>query len=149
MRWLTPKNVRASILLPNIENPEFITVLEDQMVKIQPVKQNGNFRFTILYLANGIVSNRMRNNTINVDAMEEFVKKGIISEMRHLYQLGLKHDIDFFNLEHQLYRKYHSDWKKQKDQDSLLHEDSIKSFEVHIKLEHSGSFKNRKITIKE
>jgi spore germination protein KC len=149
MRWLTPKTKRASILLPNNKNPEFLTVLEDQMVKIYPKKQDGNFRFTILYLANGVVSNRMKNNTITVDAMEEFVKKGILTEVRQLYQLGLVHDIDFLNLEHQLYRKYHSDWKKLKDQDTLLREDSIKSMEVHITLEHSGSFKNRKITIKE
>ncbi|MEC1524563.1 Ger(x)C family spore germination protein [Neobacillus niacini] len=149
MRWLDPETIRASILLPNKNNPEFIAVLEDQMVKIQPVKQHGDFRFTILYLANGIVSNRMKNNTINVDAMEEFVKKGIISEIRQLYQLGLKHDIDFLNLEHQLYRKFNSDWKKQKDQDTLLSENSIKTVEVHITLEHAGSFKNRKITIKE
>ncbi|MEH7178092.1 Ger(x)C family spore germination protein [Neobacillus vireti] len=149
MRWLTPKTKRASILLPNKNNPAFLTVLEDQLVKIYPEKLDENFRFTILYIANGIVSNRMKNNTINVDAMEEFVKKGILSEVRQLYQLGLSHDIDFLNLEHQLYRKYQSDWKKLKDQDTLLREDSIKSIEVHITLEHSGSFKNRKITIKE
>lgn len=149
LRWLNPKTVRASILLPNKNNPEFLTVLEDQMFKINPEKQHGNFRFTILYLADGVVSNRMKNNTINVDAMEEFVKKEIFSEVRQLYQLGLEHDIDFLNLEHQLYRKFHPDWKKLKNQDTLLREDSIKSMQVHITLEHSGSFKNRKITIKE
>jgi spore germination protein KC len=149
MRWITPETVRASILLPNEKNPEFITVLEDQVVKIHPVKQDGNFRFTILYLADGIVSNRMKNKTININIMEEFVKKGIITEVRQLYQLGLEHDIDFLNFEHQLYRKYHSDWKKLKDRDTLLREDTLKSIEAHITLEHSGSFKNRKITIKE
>lgn len=149
IRWLTPETVRASLLLPNKKEPEFLTVIEDQMVKIHPEKQDGNFRFTLLYLANGTVSNRMKNNTINVDAIEEFVKKGIIFEVRQLYQLGLEHNIDFLNLEHQLYRNYHSDWKKLKDQDTLLREDSIKSIEAHIVLEHSGSFKNRKITIKE
>lgn len=149
MRWLTPETVRASILSPNEENPEFITVLEDQIVKILPEKEGDHFRFNILYLANGVVSNRITNNTINVDAMEVFVKKGIMSEIRELYQLGLEHNIDFLNLEHLLFRKYHSEWKKQKYQDSLLREDSIKSIEAHITLEHSGAFKNRKITIKE
>ncbi|WP_419887192.1 Ger(x)C family spore germination protein [Neobacillus niacini] len=149
LRWLTPETVRAAILLPTKNNPEFITVLEDQMFQIQPVMQNGDFRFNILYFANGIVSNRMRNNTIHVEAMEEFVRKGIISEIRQLYQLGLEHNIDFLNLQHQLYRKYNLEWKKQNDQDTLLREDSIKSFEVHITLQHAGSFKNRKITIKE
>ncbi|WP_338449494.1 Ger(x)C family spore germination protein [Niallia oryzisoli] len=149
MRWLNPKTERASILLPNKQKPEFLAVLEDQMVKIQPEKQNGNVRFTILYLANGIISNRMKNNTINATAMEDYVKKGIISEVRQLYQLGLEHDIDFLNLEHQLYRYYHSDWKQLKAQDTKLREDSLKSIEAHISLEHSGSFKNRKITIKE
>ncbi|MBY0095727.1 Ger(x)C family spore germination protein [Mesobacillus maritimus] len=149
MRWITPETIRASILLPTEKDPEFITVLEDQIVKISPEKQNGNFRFNLLYLANGIVSNRMKNNTIQVDAMEEYVQKGIISEVRQLYQLGVEHQIDFLNLEHQLYRKHHHDWKKLKNSDSLLREDSIKSIEAHITLEHSGSFKNRKIQIKE
>ncbi|GAM14692.1 Ger(x)C family spore germination protein [Mesobacillus selenatarsenatis] len=149
IRWITPETVRASLLLPNDKNPEFLAVLEDQMVKVQPVKVDGNFGFTIHYLANGVVSNRMKNNTIEVEAMEEFVKKGIISEVKQLYQLGLEHDIDFLNLEHQLYRKHHADWKKLENQASLLQEDSIKSIEVSITLEHSGSFKNRKIKIKE
>jgi spore germination protein KC len=149
MRWITPETVRASILLPNKNNPEFLTVIEDQMVKFYPERQKENFRFTILYLAKGVVSNRMKNNTVNVDAMEEFVKKGIISEVRQLYKLGLEHDIDFLNFEHQLYRKYHSDWKKLKVQDWMLREDSLKSIEAQITLEHSGSFKNRKITINE
>jgi len=149
MRWITPETIRASILLPTEKDPEFITVLEDQIVKISPEKQNGNFRFNLLYLANGIVSNRMKNNTIQVDAMEDYVQKGIISEVRQLYQLGLEHHVDFLNLEHQLYRKYHHDWKKLKNSDSLLREDSIMSIEAHITLEHSGSFKNRKIQIKE
>lgn len=148
LRWITPETVRASLLLPNETNPEFLAVLEDQEVTIQPVKQNGNYRFDIFYHANGIVSNRIKNNTVNVNAMEDFVKEGIITEVEQLYQLGVEHDIDFLNFEHQLYRKHHQDWKKLKDQDSLLQEDSIKSMEVNITLEHSGSFKNRKIKIR-
>jgi spore germination protein KC len=149
IRWITPETVRASILLPNEQNSEFLAVLENQKVKIEPEKQDGNYRFTILYLAEGNVSNRMRNNTLNVNAMEEFVKKGIFSEVRQLYQLGLEHNVDFLNLEHQLYRKHHSDWKKLKGKNTLLRDDSIKGLEAHITLEHSGSFNNRKITIKE
>ncbi|WP_026021702.1 Ger(x)C family spore germination protein [Bacillus timonensis] len=53
LRWLTPETRRASLLLPSEEKPEFIAVLEDQMVKINPVKQGGNFHFTILYHAKG------------------------------------------------------------------------------------------------
>lgn len=149
MRWIAPETVRASLLLPNETRPEFIAVLEDQTVKIIPEKQDGNFRFTVLFLANAIVSNRIKNNTLNVNAMEEYVQKGIISEIRQLYRLGLEHDIDFLNFEHQLFRKYNADWKKLKDQGTLLQEDSIKSIDAHITLEHSGSFKNRKIEIKE
>ncbi|MFS0823942.1 Ger(x)C family spore germination protein [Bacillus sp. 1P02SD] len=149
LRWLTPETVRASLLVPNETQPEFITVLEHPMVNIHPEKQDGRFRFTILFLADGQVSNRISNNTINVNAMEKFVKKGVISEIRQLYQFGREHDVDFLNLEHQLYRKRPAEWKKLKNQDALLQEDSIKSIEAHITLEHSGSFKNRKIEIKE
>lgn len=149
LRWLTPETTRASLLLPNDNDPEFLAVLEDQMVKVLLEKESGIFRFTILYLANGVVSNRITDHTLNVAVMEEFVKKGIISEIRELYQFGIEHDIDFLNLEHKLYRKYPSDWKKLNDQSTLLQEDSIKSIEAHITLEHSGSFKNRKIKISE
>ncbi|MGD6903334.1 Ger(x)C family spore germination protein [Bacillus infantis] len=149
IRWLTPETVRAPLLLPNEKRPEFLAVLDRQSVKIHPEKQGESFRFKILYLANGIVSNRIRNNTIKVSAMEEYTKKGVIKEIRQLYQLGLENDIDFLNLEHQLYRHYHSDWEKLKDQQNLLNKDSLKAIEAHITLEHSGSFKNRKITIKE
>jgi spore germination protein KC len=149
LRWLTPETVRASLLLPNKKEPEFIAVLEDQVVRIHPEKQNGRFCFIITYSANGIVSNRMKNNIINVYDMENFVKKGVMTEIRQLYQLGLKHQIDFLNLEHQLYRKHNAEWKKLKNQETLLREDSIRSVQAHITMEHSGSFKNRKITIKE
>ncbi|RFB18008.1 Ger(x)C family spore germination protein [Bacillus sp. HNG] len=149
IRWLTPETVRASILVPDETHPEFITVLDHEMVKVHPEKQDGRFRFTILFMADGQVSNRITNNTINVNAMEKFVKKGVISEIRQLYQLGREHNVDFLNLEHQLYRKHPAEWKKLKSQDGLLQEDSLKSIEAHITLEHSGSFKNRKIEIKE
>lgn len=149
LRWVTPETVRASLLIPNGKNPEFLTVLEDQKVKIHPEKHAGKFRFNILYYANGIVSNRIKNNTMNVNVMEDYIKKGIIAEIRQLYQLGQEHDVDFLNLEHQLYRKYPSDWKKLKNHASLLQQDGLNSIEAHITLEHSGSFKNRKIRIKE
>ncbi|MGD6842489.1 Ger(x)C family spore germination protein [Bacillus infantis] len=149
IRWLTPETLRAPLLLPNEKKPEFLAVLEDQSIKVQTEKQGESFRFTIFYYANGIISNRIRNNIINPDSMEEYTKKGVIKEIRQLYQLGIEHDIDFLNLEHQLYRHYHSDWKKLKDQQNLLTEDSLKAIEAYITLEHSGSFKNRKITIKE
>ncbi|MDR4886792.1 Ger(x)C family spore germination protein [Fredinandcohnia sp. QZ13] len=149
LRWLTPETVRASLLVPNETKPEFITVLDHEMVKIHPEKQDGRFRFTILFMADGQVSNRITNNTLNVNAMETFVKKGVISEIRQLYQLGREHDVDFLNLEHQLYRKHPAEWKKLKSKDALLQDDSIKSIEAHITFEHSGSFKNRKIEIKE
>lgn len=76
IRWITPGAVRASILLPSAKQPEFLAVLEDQIVKFQIEKHKGKFQFRILYFADGIVSNRMRNNTINVEIMEEYVKKG-------------------------------------------------------------------------
>lgn len=149
LRWITPDTVRAYLLIPNGKNPEFLTVLEDQRVKIYPEKHAGKFHFNILYFANGIVSNRIKNNMLNVNVMEDYIKKGIIAEVRQLYQLGQEHEVDFLNLEHQLYRKYPSDWKKLKDQASLLQQDGLNSIEAHINLKHSGSFNNRKIRIKE
>lgn len=149
IRWITPGSVRASILLPSAKQPEFLAVLEDQIVKFQIEKHKGKFQFRILYFANGIVSNRMRNNTINVEIMEEYVKKGVLSEIRQLYQLGLEHDVDFLNFEHQLYRKYNYDWKNLEGKETLLQEDTLKAMEAYITMEHSGSFKNRKISIKE
>ncbi|WP_077212804.1 Ger(x)C family spore germination protein [Bacillus dakarensis] len=149
MRWITSETQRASLLVPEGNNPEFVAVLKNQAFDIQPIKSNDNFEFKLTYLATGLISNRMKNNVINIEAMEDFTQETIIAEIRDLYQLGLKHNVDFLNLEHQLYRKHHSDWKRLKEQETLLREDSIKGIHAAITLEHSGSFKNRKIRIGE
>lgn len=149
MRWITPETKRASLIVPKGNKPEFLAILKNQIVNIQPIKSDENFQFTLSYRATGSISNRMENNVININAMEDFTKETIIAEIRDLYQLGLKHNVDFLNLEHKIYRKHYADWNRLKNQDTILKEDSIQEINAAITLEHSGSFKNRKIKIRE
>ncbi|WP_071392851.1 Ger(x)C family spore germination protein [Bacillus tuaregi] len=151
IRWITPGTERTALLVPKRNKPEFLAVLKKQRFHIQPVKSGDHFQFNLTYQATGIISNRMENNVVNIETMEDYTQETILAEIRDLYRLGLKHNIDFLNLEHQLYRKRNSDWErlKKQNQDTFIRDNSIKDMNASITIEHSGSFKNRKIKIKE
>lgn len=151
LRWVVPETLRASILLPHDETPEFIAVVQNQRVRIRPERYGDDILFIVHYKANGNIGNRMKNESANIFEMEALVRQGIIAEIRQLYQLGVEHNIDFLNLEHELYRRDHHEWKKvvARDHAQFLREDRLASIQAHINLEHSGSFNRRKITIKE
>lgn len=149
LRWLTSETERSSLLVPNRDKPEFLAVIEDQKVKLNPIKSGENFQFAFTFLANGMVSNRIKNDTLNIEAMEDLVKNSIFHEVKELFQLGVEKNVDFLNLEHQLYREHSSAWKQLKDPKSLLREDAIKTFHAEITIKHAGSFKNKRLKIKE
>ncbi|MED3553299.1 Ger(x)C family spore germination protein [Cytobacillus praedii] len=148
IRWIASETERASILVPSKENPEFLSVFEEQYVKIIPIKVNGRYKYDVVFFAKGYISNRLKNNVLNVNHMQNFVKDSIISQIKDFYQLGLDKNIDFLNLEYQLYRKHNSKWKQMtKKNEPFLEEDSINDFKAYISLQHSGSFKKQKIKI--
>lgn len=151
LRWVFPETVRASILIPYDENPEFIAVLKSQRVRIRSERHGDEIRFTLIYSAKGNVANRMKNTVGSVFEMEKLVSEWVIAEVRQLYELGVEYDIDFLNLEHELYRKYNRQWKEMiaKGHESFLRDNRLKSIQANINLEHSGSSNNRKITIQE
>ncbi|WP_419393850.1 Ger(x)C family spore germination protein [Cytobacillus praedii] len=148
IRWIASESKRVPILVPSKEKPEFLAVFEEKHIKIIPINVNGKFKYDIVFFANGYISNRLKNNVLNVNHMQNFVKDSIISQIKDFYQLGLDKNIDFLNLEYQLYRKHNSKWKQMtKKNEPFLEEDSINDFKAYISLQHSGSFKKQKIKI--
>lgn len=148
IRWIASETERTPILVPSKENPDFLAVFEEQYVKIIPSKENGKYKYDVIFFANGYISNRQKNNVLNIKHMQNFVKDSIIIQIKDLYHMGVEKNIDFLNLEHQLYRKHNKEWKQiAKNNEPFLEEDSINEIKAYISLGHSGSFKKQKIEI--
>ncbi|KOP82936.1 Ger(x)C family spore germination protein [Cytobacillus solani] len=148
IRWIASESKRVPILVPSKEKPEFLAVFEEKYVKIIPINVNGKYKYDVVFFANGYISNRLKNNVLNVKHMQNLVKDNIITQIKDFYQLGLDKNIDFLNIEHQLYRKHNREWKQmKKNNEPFLEEDIINDFKAYISLQHSGSFKKQKIVI--
>lgn len=149
LRWLENESVRLEFLVPSQKNPDFIAVIEDQVINIETEKINENYEFKLTFLGKGLISNRLKNNILHVKSMHREAGEVILAEIRELYLLGVERNIDFLNLEHELYRKHNKDWQRlEKKNANILTKSAISEYNATIILEHSGSFKNDKINIR-
>jgi spore germination protein KC len=71
-------------------------------------------------------------------------QKTVEDEIRSLYKLGLKYDIDILNLSEAMYRKKTEDWKKfSKNGKIPLTDENLKNIKVEISIDTSGKHKFR------
>ncbi|WP_226617635.1 Ger(x)C family spore germination protein [Cytobacillus firmus] len=137
IRWVIPKMERIQVLVPNEDDPEFLPVFDDPKAMYRA--RDG--RIDIEVEAKGYITNRDNNKTTNLKQMEELTEAAIKNEIQKLFDLGIKENTDFLNLEHTLYRDNWQEWKKNKH----LTQDSLKSIIVDVEIIHSGGSKNRLI----
>jgi spore germination protein KC len=65
-------------------------------------------------------------------------------EIRSLYKLGLKYDIDTLNLSEVMYRKNPEDWKRfSKNGKIPLTDENLKNIKVKVSIDTSGKEKFR------
>jgi spore germination protein KC len=71
-------------------------------------------------------------------------QKTVEDEIRSLYKLGLKYNIDIFNLSEAMYRKKPEDWKKFAENGKVpLTNENLKNIKVEISIDTSGKQKFR------
>jgi len=71
-------------------------------------------------------------------------QKTVEDEIRSLYKLGLKYDIDILNLSEVMYRKKPKDWKKFSENGKIpLTDENLKNIKVKISVDTSGKQKFR------
>lgn len=101
---------RIQVLVPNEDDPEFLPVFDDPKAMYRA--RDG--RIDIEVEAKGYITNRDNNKTTNLKQMEELTEAAIKNEIQKLFDLGIKENTDFLNLEHTLYRDNWQEWKKNK-----------------------------------
>ncbi|QPA32652.1 Ger(x)C family spore germination protein [Thermaerobacillus caldiproteolyticus] len=71
-------------------------------------------------------------------------QKAVEDEIRSLYKLGIKYDIDILNLSEVMYRKNSEDWKKFSENGKIpLTDENLKKIKVEISIDTSGKEKLR------
>lgn len=143
LKWIVSETERTSISVPEKENPEFIVVIDDIHTDITLNVEQNDIKFDINVKGIGNIENEIQGNN-HLKEMEEKTNEAIKKQIEQFFQLGIKKNIDFLNLEHILYREHNKKWQQISKED-FLQEDLINSINVDISILHSGGFKNKKV----
>ncbi|WP_079508869.1 Ger(x)C family spore germination protein [Mesobacillus jeotgali] len=137
LRWTISDMQRIQVLIPDAKGPSFLTVFEDPKVKYI---SNGPTVDMIIQVK-GNLANRDKNRDLELNKMKQLCEAVIKKEIHELFELGLKEDTDFLNIEHVLYRENTKLWKKNH---SLSHS-VLNQVKVDVEINHTGALKNRMI----
>ncbi|MGO4889470.1 Ger(x)C family spore germination protein [Anaerobacillus sp. MEB173] len=150
LRWTTPDTRRAAVKIPDGGIPEYFIVIDYPRAKIEVLPNESSPRFTIHLKLKGYLTNRNLNQTLILQDIEQKTKNKIAEEIEGLFRLGVEKGVDFFNLEHQLFRKDFATWQHfRKNGEPILTEDSLQNINIELTIEHSGILKNRSVEIRE
>ncbi|MDV2682982.1 Ger(x)C family spore germination protein [Alkalihalophilus lindianensis] len=149
LRWTIPDTQRASLVVPDEINTEFVLILKDPTAKISSEVEGNSPSFVIHIKAKGYFTNRMNNHNLLLGKIIEDSKEKLKDEIKQLYQLGIEKNVDFLNLEHELYRKHSTVWKQLKEDGKIIiNEDSLNNVTVDLTLKHTGAVLNKTLDIK-
>ncbi|MEC2074113.1 Ger(x)C family spore germination protein [Alkalihalophilus marmarensis] len=140
LRWIAPETKRASILVPDKKKPDFLTVV-DRIKFDVTVKDLSEPSFTASFDMEGTIGNQLNGNN-ELITMQKDARNSIKKEIEDLYKLGVQDNVDFFNLEHLLYRNHNTLWK-QSGKKLVLDDNTLTNVHLKIKLRHTGAFKNK------
>lgn len=142
IRWLEKEKSRVTIYVKKSNKVvASITVLHPES-KIS-YQRNGNtpvFNIDVSISGNVI---ELREK-LTEKQLIRLAQKTVEEEIRGLYKLGLKYDIDTLNLSETLYRQNPEDWKKfSKNGKIPLTDENLKKINVKISIDTSGKEKLR------
>ncbi|WEG18806.1 Ger(x)C family spore germination protein [Alkalihalophilus pseudofirmus] len=140
LRWIAPETKRAAILVPGKKRPDFLAVIDQLNVDIA-LKDPSQKSFTATFNLDGQIGNQINGNN-KLFNMKKDTSESIQKEIRDLYLLGVQDQVDFFNLEHLLYRNHNTLWKQSREK-LVLDETALEDIEVKVNLYHTGAFKNK------
>ncbi|OAT85411.1 hypothetical protein A6P54_19030 [Bacillus sp. MKU004] len=139
LRWLIPDMERVPLLIPIEKEATLLTVFTDPKATFKVTDST----IEVMIEAKGIVANRDNHGVTNLNKMEKLAEKSIKEEVQGVFQLGIKENTDFLNLEHTLFREEGLDWRKNQRLSELT-----LNLEVNVEFIHSGALENKIIDIK-
>ncbi|MFV8829290.1 Ger(x)C family spore germination protein [Alkalihalobacterium sp. APHAB7] len=151
LRWLTPETVRADVAVQgDNEDIEYHVVFEYPSANVDLVFIQNTPKFNIELDVTGYFVNRNVNETIKLQEIEKKTKETITDEIMKLYLLGVEEGVDFYNLEHELFRKNFPTWQRlKKNGDPILTETSLHDISINLTIEHTGVKKNPSVDMKD
>ncbi|WP_216827789.1 Ger(x)C family spore germination protein [Alkalihalobacterium elongatum] len=150
IRWLSPETIRVAIPVPDEKNIYFEVVFEYPLSDVEVLLVDGDPKFNINLELTGYFVHRNINKIMKLEDIEKETKEVITVEIQEMYQLGVGKGVDFYNLEHELFRKEYPTWQRLKENDDpILTENSIQSINIDMTIKHTGIMKNESVDIKD
>lgn len=142
-QWLNRKTVRAPITIYNGQKkPIASLVLTKPKYKITPSVIDGKAYFDVKLVVHANINELIDN--ISEKKLQKQAEMIVTSEIRKVFQNGLKIKADVFNFGDVLYKKAPHKWKEVKKRNPLVvDKDSLRSLKVFVHLSYSGKYKLR------
>jgi Ger(x)C family germination protein len=149
LRWLISDTQRASLVVPDENNTEYVLVIKDPVPRTTPGIKGGNPSFDIVVSMKGYFTNRNENHHLILPQIYKQSIKEVEDEITALYQLGIENNVDFLNLEHQFFRKHPKEWLTLREDGQLfIDEQSLNEITIHLNIKHTGAILNKSLDIK-
>ncbi|TPE70121.1 Ger(x)C family spore germination protein [Halalkalibacterium halodurans] len=150
LRWISPDTMRTSIMIPDEKQTEFQIAVEYPWNRVEVFFDEGRLKCNVYLRLKGYFLSRTTNDTLKLQAIEQKAENAIRNEVKELFQLGVEENVDFFNIEHSLYRTDFKAWQQLKQsQAPILADGTLENVIIDLSIEHTGGMKNRKINLKE
>lgn len=144
LTWIEPASNRGPLVLSSGKKVEATLSLEQPKIEIEPQVRDGKATYTFKVSLTGSIT--MLLTPLPEAEIEQQAVELIRTQIRELYEEGLKHDADLLNLETALYRKKNREWKRLRDSGGLgLTPDSLTEIEVSVKVKRTGNMKKQTV----
>ncbi|WP_081457623.1 Ger(x)C family spore germination protein [Alkalihalophilus pseudofirmus] len=149
LRWLIPDTQRASLVVPDEDNTEYVMVIKDPVPRTNSGIKEGKPSFDIVVSMRGYFTNRNENHHLVIPQIYKQSIKEVEDEILALYQLGIENNVDFLNLEHQFFRKHPKEWLTLRENGQLfIDEQSLNEITIHLNIKHTGAILNKSLDMK-
>ncbi len=142
IRWAEEKMKRSPLVVVEKGKKAAVLILVRRSYRVEPIVEDGRVRYTMRVKAEAYIDELMKN--IPERTIEANANKAVADEIMYTFKKGLSIKADVLQLDKTLYRKMNRKWHEvHKKSSFVLDKDSFKSIEVHVRLLHSGKYKER------
>ncbi|MFD0958460.1 Ger(x)C family spore germination protein [Paenibacillus chungangensis] len=146
LRWIQPQTVRAAVEVPTAKKPIVAIVIDKPKAHITMRSDSEKPRFEIQLKAQGYMTNRAKNQMLQLHELEKATEEAIAKQIQETYENARTKGIDIYNFEYFMFRHHNWLWKKIHYSDKkLIAKDTIQDISVRLKVKHTGSEKNTRV----
>jgi len=144
MRWIDERLLRTMLVVKDGVKNYAVLTIDYSKVRKKAKLVNGEVKFTIKATYRGSMNEYI--NQIEYHKMIEIAREEIKKEIIEVYELGVKEQVDFFELMHTFRLKHPAEWKRMTNygQKFILDEQSIEHIDIDLVVPFNGKYKRIK-----